>query len=165
MSVLIVDTNVPIVANGGHPGASLSCTSACISALVECRKNRIAIDDGYLILSEYRRHLAAQGQPGIGDAFFKWLWDNHRNENHCMCVPITAHHDPKRCFNEFPDDSKLDAFDSSDKKFVAVALSCGEHPTILNATDSDWWDFKTQLAAHGVTISFLCPERYLARTR
>jgi hypothetical protein len=159
MRVVVVDTNVPLVANGKHPDASLSCRKACIDALAACRQQRVAIDDRYLIITEYRKNLAATGQPGLGDAFFKWLWDNHCNEDHCMQVTITPLDGTASDFAEFPRDPALDAFDRSDRKFVAVALASGVNPPILNATDSDWWDAEAALASHGVVVSFLCPER------
>ena len=159
MTTVVIDTNVPVVANGAYPAASLTCRHACIEALLRCREQRVAIDEGYLILDEYRRHLSARGQPGVGDAFFKWLWDNHRNDQHCLLVAITTSGDSTRTFNEFPDDPALLTFDPSDRKFVAVALGSGTALPVLNATDSDWWNHEAALARHGVTVQSLCPDQ------
>jgi len=109
-----------------------------------------------LILGEYRRNLSPSGQPGSGDAFFKWLWNNQGNHDHCRRVNITPH--DNRGFAEFPDDPELEPFDNDDRKFVAVALASHNAPPILNATDSDWWEHRVALEGHGIRIKSLCPE-------
>ncbi len=77
MTALVVDTNVPIVANGRAPQAGLTCVLACIDALDDLRLHHtIVLDNLGLILDEYRNNLSARGQPGVGDAFFKWVWQN-----------------------------------------------------------------------------------------
>jgi hypothetical protein len=63
-----------------------------------------------------------------------------------------------RRFAEFPDDDALRGFDVSDQKFVAVALASNEHPPILNAVDSDWWNYGPALARHDVVVENLCPD-------
>ena len=164
MKAVVIDTNVCILANGASTHASFSCVRACIDALEAARQRIVVIDDGYRIFAEYRRHLSASGQPNVGDAFFKWLWDNHCNDQHCERVPITPRDDPKRCFEEFPDDPALAGFDSSDQKFVAVALASSLNPEVLDGSDTDWWNARQTLASHGVRIKFLCPE-LMGKTR
>lgn len=156
MSV-VVDTNVAIVANGCYVPASEQCTGACIEALLAAQAGLVLVDDCYRIFDEYRQHLSHSGQPGVGDAFFKWLWNNQANPASCRQVTITPCPDG-RVFQEFPNDPALASFDRDDRKFVAVALASAEHPWILNATDSDWWVFRTALTNHGVKTRFLCPE-------
>lgn len=153
---IVVDTNVALVANGRHPEASQSCADACQQALLDARQSLILLDEGYEIFDEYQRYLSHSGQPGLGDAFFRWLWTNQANPAHCRLIRITPHAD--RGFEEFPNDDALLGFDRSDRKFVAVALASGEAPSILNATDSDWWEFHNQLAAYGVHVNYLCPD-------
>lgn len=155
MSV-VIDTNVLVVANGRHDRAADTCVGACISALERARRETVVLDDRQLILDEYRRHCSFSGQPGLGDAFFKWLWSRQANPRHCRQVPVTPH--PKRGFVEFPDDERLKDFDHADRKFVAVALAAGDAPPVLNASDTDWWHARTALGDHGVTVDFLCPE-------
>jgi len=60
-------------------------------------------------------------------------------------------------FEEFPADPRLRGFDKDDRKYVAVALSSHRNPPVLNAVDSDWWDYRQALESHGVRIVFLCP--------
>jgi len=163
MADLIVDTNVPIVANGHHDNAGLDCMQACASALVRAHGGRVLVDDLGLIFTEYSDNLAHSGQPGVGDAFFKWLWDNQANDNHCLKVEITPIDAGWRIFDEFPDDDRLRGFDRSDQKFVAVARASAWNAPILNASDTDWWPARHQLEEHGVVIEFLCPELMFAR--
>lgn len=155
MSV-VLDTNVLVVANGRHEPAQERCVGACIDALDRVRHDSVVIDDGQLILDEYRKHCSFSGQPGLGDAFFKWLWSRQADPRYCRRVQITPH--AKRGFAEFPADKRLKAFDRDDRKFVAVALAAGDAPPVLNASDTDWWHARAVLGAHGVTITFLCPE-------
>lgn len=152
-----MDTNVAVVANGRAGQAGPSCVIACVDALLDIRANRCVLtDDRTLILDEYRRHLSHAGQPGPGDAFFKWLWDNQGNQKHCRRVPVTPHAD--RGFREFPCDTDLRSFHDDDRKFVAVARASKAAPSILNAADTDWWVHRHALRRHGVRVKFLCPE-------
>lgn len=154
---IVVDTNVAMVANGTAAQAGRDCVVACIDALLRVREGRcLLLDENGLILEEYRRYLSPSGQPGSGDAFFKWLWDNQGNAEYCRRVK-TTHHEG-RGFAEFPDDPELQDFDWSDRKFVAVACASQPTPPVLNASDSDWWDYRTALGRHGVDVTFVCPE-------
>lgn len=154
---VIVDTNVPLVANGQADHADIRCRNACVIELERIVHNcRVLVDDGDQILSEYRRRLSLSGQPGPGDAFFRWLWLNRWNESRIGRTPIKP--DADRGFEEFPDDPALASFDRDDRKFVAVARASGASPNIVNATDTDWWEYRAVLEEHGVAIHFLCPE-------
>jgi hypothetical protein len=157
-AAVVMDTNVAVVANGRTPQAGQECVEACVMALVKMReRQRVLVDDHGQIFEEYRRHLSPSGQPGLGDAFFKWLWDNQGNPDHCRRVPVMPTKN-RRGFEEFPDDSALEDFDPSDRKFVAVAIASGENPPILNASDTDWWNHREALSRNGVEVRFLCPE-------
>jgi hypothetical protein len=154
----VVDTNVPIVAN--HKGEEpLACAAACADALHEItRTGLLVIDEGGLIFGEYKTYLSFAGQPGAGDYFFKWLSDNRYKPDRVARVALAE--DPARPgqFAAFPADEELRSFDQSDRKFVAAALTHPERPPVLDATDSDWWDFRNALRPHGVTIRFVCGE-------
>lgn len=160
-SPVVIDTNVGVVANGKHAAADLDCISACIEALKNARKRSVLVDDGQRIFDEYRRHLSPAGQPGAGDAFFKWLWSNQGNPRYCCQVVITELGVTGTDFGEFPDDPALATFDRDDRKFVAVAIASGQDPYILNASDTDWWIHRTALISSGVNVKFLCPELML----
>ncbi|MEI7645114.1 MAG: hypothetical protein WCJ55_12635, partial [Chloroflexales bacterium] len=127
-AIVVVDTNVPITANGQAEHASLACQLACVTFLRMVQsQRRISVDRRGLIFQEYRRQLSPNGQPGLGDAFFKWLWDNQANDQVCEQVSITPTADG-RDFAEFPDDPALASFDPSDRKFVAVSRAHPAHP-------------------------------------
>ncbi len=152
---VVIDTNVLITANEKHPKAQGKCVLACIQALEEAMADTVLMDNGREIFDEYKRHCSHKGQPGSGDAFFKWLWDRQAMLQHCREIDITPHHE--KVFEEFPDDKQLETFDKSDRKFVAVAIASRENPPIKNASDSDWWHHHEVLKKY-VKIDFLCPE-------
>ena len=116
------------------------------------------LDDLQRILDEYRRYASLGGRPGPGDAFMRWIWDNQANSGVCLPVIITPREEDPRDFEEFPRDPDLAKFDLSDRKWVAVARASTLEPPIVNAVDTDWWDFRKPLERHGVRIEFLCPE-------
>jgi len=163
VSVVVVDTNVPIAANGGDEVAP-DCVLACQSALVEVLgdRRRLAIDDDWRIIGEYRHKLRASGEPGLGDRFLKWVLTNWANPERCDLVPITARDEEAGEFEEFPKGEGLERFDPSDRKFVAVANAHAERPPILQGLDSKWWGWNAALASAGITVNFLCPAEVAA---
>lgn len=84
MSDVVIDTNVLVVANGRTPQASLDCQEACVARLVTVRESETTLlDDLGLVLKEYiGQRLSFSGQPGVGDQFFKWLFENQANPQH-----------------------------------------------------------------------------------
>jgi hypothetical protein len=154
----VVDTNVPVVANGRDP-RRLSCVAACAKALYAItRAGLLVIDEGGLIFDEYKRHLSFSGRPGAGDYFFKWLSDNRYKPNRVALVRLAEDPDRPGEFAAFPTDPRLARFDRSDRKFVAAALSHPARPTALNAVDRDWWDHREALRRNGVKVRFVCGE-------
>lgn len=164
MSAFVVDTNVPVVANGRSKQADPDCVIACIDAMGEVRnRGTIVLDDGGLILDEYMRNLSMSGQPGAGDVFMKWVWNVQADNTQCERVVLSLRSGGKDDFNEFPDDPDLANFDRSDRKFVAVALASRKKPVVLNAVDTDWAEHHRALAKHGVRVQFLCPQHVCPR--
>ena len=157
MTALVIDTNVTVVANGQNEQAGYSCQCGCIEALENAREQLVLIDEDFEILDEYRRHLSHSGQPGVGDAFFKWLWENQSNPDHCRKVQINPDSTDPGSFEEFPKDQDLADFDYDDRKFVAVASASKLAARILNASDTDWWLAREALRRHGLDVEFLCP--------
>lgn len=159
MSAVVVDTNVAVVANGNTDHINdEACINACIDALGDIfGDTKIVIDDECRILDEYRRNLHSSGQPGIGDKFFQWVHERQACTNHVEQVHITPRNRDND-FEEFPGNSDLERFDYDDRKFVAVALASQNSPTILNASDTDWHNYREALRRHGCKIRFLCPQ-------
>jgi hypothetical protein len=158
----VVDTNVLVVANGRSPQAGPSCVQASTQALLDLqRTGRIVLDAGWRILREYMEQgLSRSGQPGMADAFFKWVFQNQANSEVCETVEIHARKGSETDFEEFPDSPALAGFDPSDRKFVAVARASPSRPQVMNAVDSDWWDFREPLHRNGIDVLFLCPEQF-----
>jgi len=160
MKTYVVDTNVAVVASGRSEQAGLGCIAACIDALEEIVNNGVLIvDDGGRVLREYMDHLSLSGQPGPGDAFLKWVWSVQATER-VMKTKITPQGRDDDAFAEFPSDPALETFDRSDRKYVAVAVSSKQNPEVMNAVDSDWWNFREALQKHGIRLVFLCPEQF-----
>ena len=155
--VVVVDTNVPMTANGAAD-ASSECVRACIAAVLDITsdRKRIALDDGWLIIGEYRNNLRSDGQPGLGDRFLKWVLTNWANPIRCELVRITPGAGGGENYAEFPDGEGLANFDPADRKFVAVASAHAARPPILQAVDSKWWGWREALRAAGIAVEFLC---------
>lgn len=158
MKAVVVDTNVPVVANGAASHATPDCVLRCVDRLeIVVKKEKVLLDDGMHILHEYMNNLSMSGQPGFGDMFMKWVWTNQANPKRCKIIPISPLNE-KPYFREFPNDDDLDGFDRSDRKFVAVAKSSDLEPPIINASDTDWWHYLEPLQRNGIQIEFICPE-------
>lgn len=161
MDAFVVDTNVPVVANGTTEQAGPKCVAACVSVLNRIRREGIIVlDDGGRILREYLQYLSPSGQPGLGDLFMKWVWRNQAVVERCERVAINPTDAYESSFQEFPNNAELREFDRSDRKFVAVALASKSQPEVLNAVDSDWWHYRVPLERHGISVRFLCPEQF-----
>jgi hypothetical protein len=159
LTSVVVDTNVLVAANGRATQAGPRCVTACterLSAIV--RDGRVALDDRWLIIREYQRLASSSGQPGVGDAFLKWVLTNRTSPARSELVHVTPRDGAQDEFEEFPDDPELARFDRADRKYVAVARASPSHPPVLNATDRDWWLAQEALARYEVHVEFLCPE-------
>ena len=158
MITVIVDTNVPKVANGFSEQASEDCVEICVERLeqITTGEMKLALDDQRRIIDEYRRQLNPSGQPGFGDAFLKWVEMNWTNPERCDLVEITPVVGLKINFEEFPDDPALKKFDEDDRKFIAVACAHRDRPPILQAVDGKWRDFLDALHENGVMVEYLC---------
>lgn len=152
---VVVDTNVAVTANGINTHACIPCQLKCIEFLESSTKTssatRFVLDESGLIFEEYRSHLSFRGQPGLGDAFFKYLHDYQYYENKVLRVAITPTGD-RNGFSELPANN----VDPSDQKFLAVALV--SNASIINAVENDWSEQSDLLANLAVNVKQLCPE-------
>lgn len=157
---MVVDTNVPVTANGeAGPRVSPGCSEACSERLLEITRGRVRLrlDDGFEIFQEYLSRLSLSGQPGVGDLFVKWAHDHQFNPERCERVALTPH--PARGYEEFPEDEELAVFDRDDRKLAAAARAQRPYATVLNAVDSDWWEHERVLARHGIHVGFVCSDQ------
>ena len=161
MTSFVVDTNVAIAANKRNTHADLECQSACIKMLEDIHHQWIVVvDDKHLIFGQYRQQLSFAGGPGVGDMFFKHVFNHMHSGCHVRRVSITPCSDDRLGFKELPEND----LDKSDRKFLAVALVA--QATILNATDGDWSEQEALTNNLGVTVQQLCPQhasKYLER--
>ena len=156
----IVDTNVLVVANGLNTHADTECQSQCVSAITAISLNgTVVVDNGGLVLDEYQKHLNFSGQPGLGDAFFKHVYDNMYSSKRVERVSITVVDDEERAFEELP----ANTLDRSDQKFLAVAVVA--RAPILNATDSDWHNERELVSRLDVVVQQLCPQHATRRNQ
>ena len=147
MTAFVVDTNVAVAANGRDTHADEQCQLACVEKLESVVATEVvAIDDGGAILDEYMRRLNLSGMPGVGDAYLRHVF-NYQGQNHRVRrVAVTPNEDDRRGYHELPEN----AFDRSDRKFLAVAVVSGA--VVLNATDSDWGEEEALMERLGVEV-------------
>lgn len=157
MKRAVVDTNVPIVANGKADGSAGNriptpdCRLAAIEFLTSLLDGgRVLLDSAGEIQAEYRRHLSPAGQPGVGDRFYQVILQSAPQRVKRVDLPKEA----DGSFSDFPNDPELATFDRSDRKFAA--LSRRASAPVVVATDSDWVKSKAALTRNGVKIAFLC---------
>lgn len=152
----IVDTNVPIVANGKplppeERPASIDCRIAAVNFLQQVLNNgKILIDLAGEIQAEYRRYLNASGQPGVGDRFYQEVLNSAPNRIERIELPVRDDGE----FEDIPQALITANFDPSDRKFAALAKK--ETVPVSNATDSDWINHATLLQNNGIQIIFVC---------
>ncbi len=157
---VIVDTNVPVVANGEWGQDFKKCEETCINRLEQIMRGetKLVLDADWIILDEYSKNLSSSGKPGTGDRFLVWCLRNWATPEQCDLVSITSVENLETEFKEFPDDPALQKFDPDDRKFVAVACAHCEEPPILQAVDSQWLDFRDVLLQHDVRVQFICED-------
>ena len=157
--MVVVDTNVVVVANALSEQASEDCVEICAERLEEIMRDevKLVLDDNWQILGEYAQNLHFTGND-VGDRFLLWVLRNWRNAERCDLIHITPVDGSENEFEEFPDDPALERFDPDDRKFIAVAIAHSENPPILQAVDSQWWDFRDAFRQNGVTVEFICED-------
>ena len=147
-----VDENVLVVANGRETHASLACQLVCVDFLLECKRDKsLLLDAVGAVLALYASKCNWSGQPGTGDEFFRWAFDNM----HGLEVVDLARDGSGR-YIDVPDG--LDDFDRDDHIWVALVLKASSQAQIVNAVDSDYLERATELNAARVDVVELCPD-------
>ncbi len=168
MTYKIIDTNVPLVATGMSTDASTNCKRSCLSAIskVLSGKDKIVLDDGNEVLSEYRRQMHPDliGSPAA--QFMIHVLTNRFSDEYVHSIKLHRNADGR--FEDYPDNQntwstevpRCERFDPDDKKWVALALrfkkDTGRDAPIVNAADKCWLAFETQLESAGVKLEILC---------
>ncbi|MDZ4763136.1 MAG: hypothetical protein SGI73_01195 [Chloroflexota bacterium] len=159
----IIDTNVPIVANGNESEqASLECQKACIDVMTQIFSGsiQVVLDKKWEIINEYKNKLRPDLKRGLGDQFLIWILTNYTNIKRCILVEITK--TGTDTFNEFPDDPTLTNFDPRDRKWIAVAhahfSAYEETVPIIEAIGHKWRKFVEAFKQHHVEVEFICDQ-------
>ena len=157
--MVVADTNVAVVANALSEQASEDCVETCAERLEEIMRGevKLVLDDNWQILGEYAQNLHSTGTD-VGDRFLRWVLRNWRNPERCGLIHITPVDGSDNEFQEFPDDPALNDFDLADRKFIAVARAHPRNPPILQAVDSQWWDFRDTFRRNGIIVEFICED-------
>lgn len=160
----VIDTNVPVTANGSNDSAPATCVAASARALQAVMEGgHVFVDDGGRIVEEYRANLDPRGQPGPGDVFLKWLLTHEWGGARVTRVAISTRGGSEDDFQELPEPPEGVTYDPSDRKFLAVAAAHPDRPHILQSFDSKWWGWMESLRSIGVRIHFLCPAEIEAK--
>jgi len=154
MREVIVDTNVPLMADGGH--MSLPCQANCANFIesIIYGQATIVIDDQWRIIREYENKIPNRTQGTVSRTFLKHVLTNQGNPDRVKQVAITPFEEED--FDEFPQSLRDVNFDMSDRKFVAICISNGGKAPIVQAADSKWIGWEQALKAENVNVQFLC---------
>lgn len=153
MTAFVVDTNVPIVANGHSPQADDQCRLTCIRKLEHLmEEGTVAIDNKDIILEEYIGSVRPAGGQKVGDRFVIHVINHQYGEKRVQRTAVTPSDDDRRGYEELP----VNQFDRSDRKFLAVAVVA--NAVVLNAMDSDWNEHEDLMDELGVDVEQLCPQ-------
>lgn len=146
----VVDTNVPIAANGSNENISYECRFKCVEFLEKLADNGcLVVDLEGEVEAEYRRYLKG-GQPGVGNRFLRRFFSEAAHR----LVRISLRRDRRGNFVAIRFDGSLKNFDQSDRKFAALS-KIAKVPVAV-AVDSDWVNHDKDLGKSGVTIQYLC---------
>jgi len=147
----IIDTNIFAAANGLANHLTEREINKCKQFIAALAGNSvISLDLQGEIFQEYFIYTNRSGQPGIGDAFVKYLWDRQSDKMHCEKVDIEKNENG--IYKQLNEKDGLLTFDSSDQKFIAVYLGSEKQPVICNACDSDWANNKLLLMQYDIRV-------------
>ena len=154
----IIDTNIFIAANGMTDHLTEQEVNKCKLFVASLFDNSIvSLDHKGEIFQEYFNYVSRSGQPGISDAFVKYLWDRQNNKAHCEKVDIEKN--KKGIYKQLNKKEDLLKFDLNDQKFIAVCLGSKNQPIICNASDSDWANDKILLTKYKIKVLEILQEK------
>jgi hypothetical protein len=148
----VVDTNVPIVANGGNERVSSQCRLCTIEFLEEMmHSGTLVVDFEGLVEKEYFDNLRF-GYPGVGNRFIQHFFATAANR--IERLPLGEQ--TEQGFDDLNFRGALKNFDKSDRKFATLAHI--RRCPVYVSVDTDWAISKDALTAAGVEVNFLCGE-------
>ena len=152
----ILDANVPAKASyilSDCKPEELDMVNACIEFIhdfINTPDSKVVLDMDWEIISEYERNIL---ETDMGKQFKKWLYTYISRMDVVNDMIKLETENGRYC--AFPDDAALQEFDSSDRKFIALALSHCETPPIIQAADGKWLGFTEKLSEYGIQIEYL----------
>lgn len=151
MTRWVIDTNVPVVANGCNKQHAPECHEAAVRFLmnVHKKKERVVLDAEGEIEAEYRRNLTPSGQPDTGDRFYLAVLSDWT-----LYERVSLRKRPNGEYEDLPQPVIDAGFDPDDRKFAALAKR--EGIPAVNAVDSDWLKHWEVLAKNGIRVKFVC---------
>lgn len=154
---IIMDTNVAVKAatlERDCRDEELDVQEKCIKFIggfVNNPESKLVLDMDYEIIREYRKRIPTN--TALGKIF--WRWFNTYIGQISLDDMVKLAKDSDGNYIMFPLEDRTEAFDISDRKFVALARAHSEHPPIVEATDGKWLGFKDVFEEYGVHIEFL----------
>lgn len=148
----VVDTNVPLVVKfpEGHPRELIDACEIMIETIIESGAP-VVTDDGGEIFDEYVHQLNWSGQPSLGDAFVRYVYDNRYRWHEKMRPDIQPREPGTNTYGVLDGDDR--EIDPSDRKFVAAAKVASA--PVVQATDTKWLAWGAVLGRHGVSVEFV----------
>lgn len=147
----VVDTNVPIVANGDNARVCFECRFKTIEFLeILMNSGRLIVDLNGQVEEEYWNNLNT-GYPGVGNRFIQHFLTARADKVDRIDLQKSGEDYDTLAFT-----GALKNFDKSDRKFAALSVATGR--PVYVSVDTDWAISKADLEAAGVTIRFLCGE-------
>ena len=150
----IVDTNVLCAASTSDAISRFNETDhvpldeleKVLNWLVKFRQDatrRIVLDEGWRLIGEYKGQLGERPENNIG---MRVVYEKMAS-GRLVDVPLDS--DGRETLPQEVDQ----AYDyRGDRKLVALALADQPNSTIVNACDTDWYDWEETLKAHGVIV-------------
>jgi hypothetical protein len=158
----IIDTNVLLVASAKDPNSPFEDSDvpaeqqqAVLDWLMDFQKDgqrKMVLDQSFKIWDEYHNKMIRGKDLGSLVVAEKLQF--------ARFVGISYDEHGDGCL---PAELEKVVHDRSDRKFVAVAvndLAQGGKSTIVNAVDSDWFDWEDALKPHGITVRHLIDDLY-----
>ena len=144
----------------GFFGTNSAGKSSLLQFLLMLKQTRDAMDRGVVLDLGGESDLVSLGT--FGDLVHRhdetehmcWCldWTLPRSLNLARSGEVSQIEDAGRGFKELPPN----AFDRSDRKFLAVAVVA--NATVVNVTDSDWNESAALVSGLGVEVRQLCPQ-------
>ena len=147
----VIDTNVPLVIKfpDGHSVDLLDACEELLEHILEKGLPIVTDADGEIV-EEYFHKLQRSGQPSIGDAFAKYVFEQRFTWDARFRPDIQPDSQLPNTYAVLGgDDSQIDP---SDRKFVATAKAAAV--PVVQAADTKWLDWGEVLRRHGVEVIY-----------